>query len=422
MTVDSTTGLHSLPISRRPATSFQQKLRAIAFALVFNLGCLMINASQFVFLLPLRLLPFKWSRSLYDEGIRYTKGAFGCLLILMCQWFSPTSLKVTFEPNGRGAVPQDIVESIVERDQEGNVVSLNLPSKFVYIANHQVYADWWYAWCFLYYNSSEAHRYIYITLKKSLRWVPIVGWGMQFFDFIFLARSWASDRRQLATHLSLLGKYTESNQIPLGFLLYPEGTLVSRDTRPISRRFADKMGITDMVHVLLPKSTGLLYSLRSLSPRIKDLHLIDVTMVYPGIPPMGYGQDYYTLRSMFFDGVAPPAVHMHVRLFKVEDLPIGDLSDTQPSKIPDTSPSKHAVEVEIPSQEKEAFDLWLRNLWQEKDESIGRFHESGRFSEKELPVFDIPLKLRRKREILDAFCFFLPATVIGYLWGRLKVQ
>ncbi|KAH7880506.1 acyltransferase-domain-containing protein [Lentinula edodes] len=420
MTVDSTTGIHSLPISQRPPTSWKQKLRALAFFFIFNLGCSMINASQFVFLLPLRLLPFKWSRSLYDEGIRYTKGAFGCLLVLMCQWFSPTSLKITFEANGKGAIPQDVVESILVRDKEDKVVSLNLPSKFVYIANHQIYADWWYAWCFLYYMSSEAHRYIYITLKKSLRWVPVVGWGMQFFDFIFLARSWASDRRQLAVHLSSLGKTAESDQMPLAFILYPEGTLVSKDTRPISKKFADKMGINDMSHVLLPRSTGLLYSLRSLSPRISNLHLIDVTMVYPGIPPLAYGQDYYTLRSMFLDGVAPPAVHMHLRLFKVEEVPIGDLSDTESSKIPDTSPDKHAVEVEIPTAEKEAFDLWLRNLWQEKDESIGRFHRSGRFSEEKLPVFEVPLKLRRTREIFDAFCFFLPATVIGYLWSKLK--
>jgi hypothetical protein len=40
----------------------------------------MIHGFQIAFLLPLRALPFKWSRQLYDEGICYTKGAFGCLL------------------------------------------------------------------------------------------------------------------------------------------------------------------------------------------------------------------------------------------------------------------------------------------------------------------------------------------------------
>lgn len=56
----------------------------------------------------------------------------------MCQWFSPTSLKITFEAKGMGAVPKDVAERMVMRDKEGKVVSLNLPPKFVYIGNHQV--------------------------------------------------------------------------------------------------------------------------------------------------------------------------------------------------------------------------------------------------------------------------------------------
>lgn len=66
---------------------------------------------------------------------------------------------------------------------------------------------------------------------------------MQFFNFIFLARSWASDRVHLASHLSALGFDAEKEDKPLCFVLYPEGTLVSKDTRPISKKFAEKMGI-----------------------------------------------------------------------------------------------------------------------------------------------------------------------------------
>ena len=38
-----------------------------------------------------------------------------------------------------------------------------------------------------------------------------------------------------------------------------------------------------MRHTLLPRSTGLLYCLRSLSPQIPGLHLLDVTIAYDGI-------------------------------------------------------------------------------------------------------------------------------------------
>ncbi|KAF9535828.1 acyltransferase-domain-containing protein [Crepidotus variabilis] len=413
--------LCSTPIHKRPSISGERKIYAILFAIVFNLGCLLINGSQFVFLLPLRLLPLPWARDLYYAGIRYTKGAFGCLTILMCQWFAPTKLLVTFQTEGTGAFTQEELERYTIKDHNGKLVALDLPTKFVLIANHQIYADWWYAWCFTYFMSPQSiHRYVYITLKKSLRWVPIVGWGMQFFEFIFLARSWASDRQQLAISLASLGKQAADEDSPLCFILYPEGTLVSKDTKPKSKKYADKMGIADMNNILLPRSTGLHYSLRSLVPKIPELRLLDMTVAYPGIPRLGYGQDYYTLRSIFFDGIPPPAIHIHLRIFDVKkDVPIGDMTSASSAKTPDPD-AKHVVEVDIPDKEKETFDVWLRNLWKDKDGDVDRYLENNSFASNDRPApsIDIPLELRSNMEILEAFCFFWPAGLI-YLWGKI---
>ena len=69
---------------------------------------------------------------------------------------------------------------------------------------------------------------------------------MQFYRFIFLSRSWASDRVHLAKSLSWLGQHAEQRDTPLTFILYPEGTLVSKDTRPLSKKYADKMGIVSL--------------------------------------------------------------------------------------------------------------------------------------------------------------------------------
>lgn len=70
---------------------------------------------------------------------------------------------------------------------------------------------------------------------------------MQFYNFIFLARSWASDRLYLANRLAWLGKRAQEQDIPLTFILYPEGTLVSPNTRPISKKYADKLGIVSFL-------------------------------------------------------------------------------------------------------------------------------------------------------------------------------
>ncbi|KAJ6574835.1 acyltransferase-domain-containing protein [Mycena capillaripes] len=381
--------LYTLPISARPGISWRRRLPATASAIVFAVACLMINTTQIVFLLPLLLLPFRWSRTLYADGIRYTKRSFGTLLVLMSQWFAPTKLVISFEQKGKGSFTAEEIERIVVKNKDGQVVSLDLPTKFILIANHQVYADWWYGWSLAYFiGPNGVHDSITITLKKSLQWVPILGWGMRFFNFIFLSRSWVSDRVQLSSHLSALGKAAEEQDNPLVFFLYPEGTVVSKDTRPISKKFADKMGILALI-----------------GPRIPDLKLIDITTVY--------GQSWYTLRSIFVSGIPPPAIHLHLRMFSMENVPIGDISQTNPNVIPNSS---SPIEVEIPEPEKATFDLWLRELWHEKDEAITKWFERCSFAE---TSFEIPLRLRRNRDVLDAFCFFLPAAV-GYMWSRIR--
>ncbi len=37
-----------------------------------------------------------------------------------------------------------------------------------------MYADWWYVWCLTYFMGT--YKDVLIVLKKSLKWVPIVGW------------------------------------------------------------------------------------------------------------------------------------------------------------------------------------------------------------------------------------------------------
>jgi hypothetical protein len=80
------------------------------------------------------------------------------------------------------------------------------------------------------------------------------------------------------------------------------------------------------------------------------------------------------------------------------------------------------VEVDIPPKEKEVFDKWLRDLWESKDDDMERFLDTGSFKVKEAdmtPFVNIPVELRHRSEILEAFCFFWPAG-ISYLWRRLR--
>ena len=132
---------------------------------------------------------------------------------------------------------------------------------------------------------------------------------------------------------------------------------------------------------------------------------------------MGYGQSYYTLRSIFFDGIPPPAIHMHIRRFDVAaDVPIGNISGGMST----TPPRGEVPDVDVPEDERQAFDVWLRDRWVEKDKFIQRFHDTGTLSSSldKYPEIDVPLELRRKREVFGIFLFFIPA--LGYVWSRLQ--
>jgi hypothetical protein len=149
-------GIHGTQIHNRPPRTWTQTMLAIIFFLVFISGCLMIHAAQFVFLLPLRFLPLASAKSLYYAGIRLSEGAFGTLLskcqslsrwlrsslmrclVLMCQWFAPSRLVISFEQDGPGAFSRDEVDEIAIRGRDGRVLGLKMPKKSVLIANHQV--------------------------------------------------------------------------------------------------------------------------------------------------------------------------------------------------------------------------------------------------------------------------------------------
>lgn len=190
----------------------------------------------------------------------------------------------------------------------------------------------------------------------------------------------------------------------------------------------------DMTNVLLPRSTGLLFSLRSLAPYIPSLHLLDITIGYPGIPPAGYGQSYYTLRSVFFSAIPPPAVHLHLRLYQVQrDVPIGTIKAGEYGKA-DATPS-----------EKDVFDKWLTERWREKDRLMDGFYEEGRFSSEAgkpvessaevkfgstkasngqastngMDAKEIPLEVRSLWDVSGAFCFLAPVWIV---WGLVKVN
>lgn len=132
------------------------------------------------------------------------------------------------------------------------------------------------------------HGHIYIILKESLKYVPIIGPGMMFFGFIFMSRKMEKDKPRLAHRLGQLkarhsGPKSGSQDLdPMWLLIFPEGTNLSDNGREKSAKWAEKIGVKDMQHQLMPRSTGTYFCLTELKGTVDWVY--DCTLAYEGVP------------------------------------------------------------------------------------------------------------------------------------------
>jgi 1-acyl-sn-glycerol-3-phosphate acyltransferase len=224
-------------------------------------------------------IPLYWyNRDLYYAYIALTKQSFGLIVTSATQWWTPTKMRVSGDASVAGQM---------SLTKDGRV-EFDFPERMVMIANHQLYTEWAYLWWVAYTNKPRMHGHIYIMLKESLRNLPILGWGMRFYGFIFMSRKMETDEARMKHRLDQL-KQVHSGPMsgpsgldPMWLLIFPEGTNASSNTRKKSAAFAEKIGIEDMKHTLLPRSTGTFFCLNELKGTVD--YVYDCTMAYEGVP------------------------------------------------------------------------------------------------------------------------------------------
>jgi 1-acyl-sn-glycerol-3-phosphate acyltransferase len=275
-----------------------------------------------------------------------TKQSFGLVITTMTHWWGPTTIRIS----GDAEVADQI------RQTPDGLVQFSFPERMVMIANHQIYTDWLYLWWVGYANSPHMHGYLYIILKESLKYIPIIGQGMMFYGFIFMSRKMSVDQPRMAHRLGKLKtRHTapgdgRSYLDPMWLLLFPEGTNASGNGRVRSAAWAAKTGVRDTQHMLLPRSTGMYFCLDQLCGTVE--YVYDCTVAYEGIPRGKYGEDYFSLSSTYFQGRPPKSVNFYWRRFRVDEIPLDSA---------------------------EAFDAWLRERWYEKDALMEQYVATGRF-------------------------------------------
>ncbi|KAK5167364.1 uncharacterized protein LTR77_007063 [Saxophila tyrrhenica] len=375
-----------------------QALRIVCFGIYFFGSGIFIHFAQLLGS-PLYFVSKDW----FYAYMALTKQYFGLLVTTMTQWWSPTVVRISGDKSMKGLI------KLKDNGGGNGMLEVDFGERVVLMSNHQIYTDWLYLWWIAYTSTPPMHGHLYIILKESLKWVPLIGPAMQFYSFIFMARKWSKDQQRLRYRLQKLnsrhsgplsGTQGGVQLDPMWLLIFPEGTNLSANTRKSSAKFAEKSSIPDMKHQILPRSTGLQFCLQELKDTVP--YLYDCTIAYEGIPPGDYGQDVFTLRSVYFQGRPPKSVNMHWRRFAIKDIPFND---------------------------HDAMYEWILQRWREKDELIGEFMRTGKFpadaegvtdegGKEEQRYINTEVKPRSPLEFLAMFTPVLGAALVG----RVSVQ
>lgn len=361
--------------------------RFAIMATCFMLGCLSITFGQFF---------ANWILASYPGHLHAficrTKNQFLALFVFVSSVISPCAILVTFDSEE---------SSTFTVDGKGNLRS-HLSLNAVYISNHQIYTDWLYLW-FLSYTGNLADS-IYIVLK-DMSSIPILGYGMKNFGFLFLSRKWEKDKVILTNQLlaidanargagpangarllatanvhSHVQHWPEGNFLgdswPFHLIIFPEGTVPLVRTQKRSLEYTTLRHIEPFTHVLSPRTRGLLLTLRKLRGSTEVVY--DVTVGYLGLEKDEYGEDIFSLKRFYMRGMGPPKVNFHIRQWRVQDIPLGD----------DSGELDEASDQDIAN-----FEHWLMEVWREKDGLMADFYANGHF----------PLKLPRWKKVEGRF-------------------
>lgn len=125
------------------------------------------------------------------------------------------------------------------------------------------------------------------------------------------------------------------------------------------------------------------------------------------MPAQAYAQTYYSLQSIYTASKqAPPTVHIHLRKYDLDGVPIGRVPDVNstatkdPTTGRDSDPYRRRVirpdklDDELSEEDRRVFDEWVRDRWTEKDELLDQFYRDGQFPAREGQRKEIKIELR----------------------------
>ncbi|XVF56092.1 hypothetical protein PTKIN_Ptkin06aG0089200 [Pterospermum kingtungense] len=188
--------------------------------------------------------------------------------------------------------------------------SFNLMGKehALVVCNHRSDIDWLVGWVLA--QRSECLGSSVAVMKKSSKFLPVIGWSMWFSEYLFLERSWAKDEKTLKAGLQRLKDFPQ----PFWLALFVEGTRFTQAKLLAAQEYATSQGFPIPRNVLIPRTKGFVSAvshMRSFVPAIYDM-----TVAIPKSSPS-------PTMLRLFKGQSS-VVHVHVQRRLMKELPETD--------------------------------------------------------------------------------------------------
>lgn len=282
----------------------------LMMTITFLMSGIIINFVQCILYYTLRPI----SKYVYRKINFYLNFSLYSQLVFMAEWWSGTDVQLYID--------KDDFEKYYGKEHAYLVM------------NHRYDVDWIVGWVFCERIRVLGNCKAYV--KKSIQYVPTMGWAWKFSDIVFLERSWDKDREAIGVQVRELADYSD----PIMLLLYAEGTRFTMEKHEASLAFAREKGLPQLKHHLTPRTRGFTCSIPHLRGKVDAIYDVQLAFkenskVKPTVTNMLLGK--------------PLEAHMYLQRIPISDVPETDDGAAQ----------------------------WLHNLYLKKDRMMESFLQTG---------------------------------------------
>ncbi|KAM0981109.1 hypothetical protein FF1_014303 [Malus domestica] len=297
----------------------------VPLGLLFFVSGLVVNLIQAICFILIRPL----SKNTYRRINRVVAELLWLELVWLIDWWAGVKIQVYTDP-----------ETFRLMGKEHALV----------MCNHRSDIDWLVGWVLA--QRSGCLGSALAVMKKSSKFLPVIGWSMWFSEYLFLERSWAKDESTLKLGLQRLKDYPQ----PFWLALFVEGTRFTQAKLLSAQEYAASTGLPVPRNVLIPRTKGFVSAVSNMRSFVPAIY--DVTVAIPKASPS-------PTMLRLFEG-RPSVVHVHIKRHLMKELPETDDAVAQWCKdifvAKDALLDKHTAEQTFGDQELQTTGRPLKSL------------------------------------------------------------